>query len=160
MQETGMAQETNLKLTKATLTAILKNRAYLGEFHYDGKEERHGVVWKGHHQEIVSPVIFGKVQKVLERNRRKWIAWEVIYVRLFMLWRGENSVKKRVLERTCSKNFPFFRKRFEKMWVLLKVFRSIFVHFFSKVTWDFFRVLVWHSNLKQLFFSLIINFNQ
>lgn len=60
-----------MSLGKKALSIILKNRAYLGEFTYDGSSENHQVLWKDHHQAIIAGNIFGKIQKSLFRNRKK-----------------------------------------------------------------------------------------
>ena len=70
-RENSYNERLNISLGKMTLSKILKNRAYLGEFTYDGAVEQHQVLWKGHHGGIIAGSIFGKVQKRLERNRRK-----------------------------------------------------------------------------------------
>jgi hypothetical protein len=67
----GFSMDMDVKFSKPSLNVILKNRAYLGEFSYDGAKEKHGVLWKAHHVPIIAPNIFGKVQKALERNRRR-----------------------------------------------------------------------------------------
>lgn len=69
-RENGYNEKLNISLGKMALCKILKNRAYLGEFCYDGSVEQHQVRWKGHHQAIIAGNIFGKVQKMLERNRK------------------------------------------------------------------------------------------
>lgn len=67
----GYDEATELALSRRTLRNILRNRAYLGEFAYDGRREKHGVLWKKHHEAIIAFSIFGKVQKRLDSNRKR-----------------------------------------------------------------------------------------
>ncbi len=70
-RENSYNEQLNISMSKMTLSKILRNRAYLGEFTYDGTVEQHQVLWKEHHEGIIAGNIFGKVQKMLKRNRRR-----------------------------------------------------------------------------------------
>lgn len=54
-------------LSRQALHVVLANRAYLGEYRYDGDKEQHGVSLRGHHEAIISQNVFGRVQKILSR---------------------------------------------------------------------------------------------
>lgn len=57
--------------SRQALHVILTNRAYLGEYCYNGRKEQNEVIVKGHHDAIISQNVFGRVQKALrERNKR------------------------------------------------------------------------------------------
>lgn len=47
----------------------LRNKAYTGELSYEVKKEGKKVVNKHHHEAIISPIIFGRVQAKLERKK-------------------------------------------------------------------------------------------
>lgn len=64
----GYCKVVGLNLTRYTLRDMLRNRAYLGEFSYNGSEEKHGVFWKDHHETIIANTVFGKVQALMSRN--------------------------------------------------------------------------------------------
>jgi len=53
------------------LHLILTNRAYLGEYSYDGKKEKNGLLLENHHEAIVSINLFGRVQNILEAKRKR-----------------------------------------------------------------------------------------
>lgn len=65
LDEQGYVTGFNNRFSKMGIKKILKNRFYLGE-----------VVWgnvkaDGQHEPLISPVVFGKAQAMLERNRRR-----------------------------------------------------------------------------------------
>lgn len=49
---------------------MLRNRAYTGELSYFVQKEGKTLTVKNHHQPIISPVVFGKVQAKLERQKQ------------------------------------------------------------------------------------------
>jgi site-specific DNA recombinase len=59
------------EFSRQALYLILTNRAYLGEYRYDGHTEHNGVLLKNHHQPLINKIIFGKVQAALARNCRR-----------------------------------------------------------------------------------------
>lgn len=60
-----------LCLSRRSLRDILRNRAYLGEFRYNGKREKHQVVWKQHHAAVIPPELFENVQHLMDRKRKR-----------------------------------------------------------------------------------------
>jgi len=70
-RDMGYNEKLNMSLEKKSLSMILKNRVYLGEFTYDGLVEKHRFTLKNHHTSIIAVNIFGKVQKALARNRKR-----------------------------------------------------------------------------------------
>lgn len=57
--------------SRQSLHVILTNRAYLGEYRYDGKKEHHGKIFKKHHDAIITPQLFGRVQHALKKKVKK-----------------------------------------------------------------------------------------
>ena len=70
----GYGQTVGLTLSRTSLRDMLRNRAYLGEFTYDGESENHKVFWKEHHEAIIARPLFGKVQKLLDKNCKRKVS--------------------------------------------------------------------------------------
>ena len=64
LQEGGHQSRNGKEFSAQSIANILRNRFYVGDLKFDGIKS------KGKHQAIISRVVFGKVQKALDRNRR------------------------------------------------------------------------------------------
>ena len=65
--QASLAREYNK--SRQVIFKMLRNRAYTGELSYFVQKEGKTLTVKNHHQAIVSPVVFGKVQALLERKK-------------------------------------------------------------------------------------------
>lgn len=66
----GYKGKNNKVFSRQSIHIIITNRFYLGEYHCDGTKENNNKVIKDHHKAIVSKILFGKVQKILNSNKR------------------------------------------------------------------------------------------
>lgn len=65
LNEQNIASPSGKPWQTAVLNQIMRNRFYIGDLAYRGRTT------KGGHDPIISPVIFGKAQALLDRNKRK-----------------------------------------------------------------------------------------
>lgn len=66
----GLVSPKGKAFSRQAVHVVLSNRAYIGEYAYDGRTEKNGKKIVAHHPAIVSKILFGRVQKKLAENRK------------------------------------------------------------------------------------------